>query len=355
MSWRFLLGLFLCALAIRGAVAIARPPLDDGDQRLYRQLATSMAEGRGYVLDGAPKTTVHPLLPTLHAALLRVAGDAGATGLVLTLLIGSLVPVVGARATGLLLGARAGVVAGALLALAPHHVLASARLEPDLLAAALGFWVVAATWRGDLVLAGIAVGLGYLTRPELILLAPAAAVVARLRGARLLEIARLLAAALAVSAVFLLFVHAAIGRWALSGKDHWQYYLGVHQWRTRDQPQDPATIPGLAREIRSPLHHLATRPGEFLLGYAYRSLLLARNVARQLGFVLVPFAIAGLVRAWRTSREAFLCLLIPLAPLPVYPLVGTFFRHSLVPGSIFLALAGVGLAAVRRPSGKLPR
>ena len=309
-----------------------------------------MAEGRGYVLDGAPKTTVHPLLPTLHAALLRVAGDARATGLVLTLLIGLLVPVLGARAIGLLLGARPGIAAGALLALAPHHVLASARLEPDLLAAALCFWVVAATWRRDLILAGLAVGLGYLTRPELILLAPAAAVVAWVRGARLVGVVRLAASALVVSLAFLLFVHAAIGRWALSGKDHWQYYLGVHQWRTRDQPQDPATIPALASEIRSPLHHLATNPGEFFLGYAYRALLLLRNLARQLGYVLVPFAIAGFVRAWRTSREAFFCLLIPLAPLPVYPLFGTFFRHSLVPGAIFLALAGVGLAAVRRPS-----
>ena len=342
------MALFALALLLRVGLAVQRASPDDGDQRLYRELATSMADGHGYVLDGAPKTTVHPLLPMLHATAIRVFGNAERTGIMLTLLIGSLLPLVAGRTVAMMLGFESGLASGALLAVEPHHALASMRLEPDLLAALLCFWLAGLLWRRAWSLAGVVVGLGYLTRPELLLLAPAAAVLARMRGASVGAVVRLLVTALAVSLVFLLFVHEATGRFALSGKDRWQYLLGVHQWRSGNQPLDPAAIPALREEIGGPLQHLSSNPREFFLGYGYRSGLYFRNLLRQLGFVLLPVAIFGALDAWRRSRPALACLVLPLVLLPVYPLVGTFFRHSFVAGSVLLALAGVGFLSIYR-------
>jgi hypothetical protein len=91
---RTLLAIFIAALAIRIAVLFIHPPADDGDQRLYRILARGLASGAGYVNGDIRQTTVHPLLPVLDAVALHAIPDDRAAGMVVTLLIGSSLPVV---------------------------------------------------------------------------------------------------------------------------------------------------------------------------------------------------------------------------------------------------------------------
>lgn len=345
---RTLLALFVAALAIRIAVLVLHPPADDGDQRLYRILARGLASGAGYVNGDKPETHVHPLLPVLDAVALHAIPDDRTAGMVVTLLIGSLLPVVAAWVVGAAFGRRAALVAAAILALQPHHVLASARLEPDLLGASLGFALSAALIGERWGWAGVVTGLAYLNRPEAVLWLPAAAVYARVRGASVRGLAAMVLAAAALAGPFAFYVHGIEGRWALSGKDRWDYILGVHQYRSGGEPLDPARIPELRREVGSPLQHFKTRPREFVAGYAYRTWILIKNLGRQTGYgLLAPFAVFGLVAGLKKARAATWALLVPLAAVPVLPLVGTFFRHSEVPAAVILALAGVGIA---RPS-----
>ncbi len=342
------LGLFLLALGARAAVAWWRPPVVDGDQRLYRILAESMAAGTGYVNAGSPQVTVHPLLPTLHALAIRLGVEPGLAGTAITLLVGALLAVVAGRTISRMLGVEFGLAAGLAVAFQPHHVLRSSFLEPDLLTALLCFWTASLLFRGDHGLAGAVLGLCYLNRPEMLLLAPVVLWIAWRRGASASGALRLVASLLLVSSVFLLYIHAETGRWALSGKDHWQYMLGVHQWRSGNQPLSPAQIPELTREIGSPLHHVLTNPREFARGYAYRFTLLLRNLGRQLGYVLFPLLLVGLIHTYRSSRDALALLALPLYLIPVLATVGTFFRHSLVAGPVLVALCGVGAVAVWR-------
>lgn len=344
---RTLFLVFVAALAIRVAALFLLPPADDGDQRLYRLLAVSVAEGNGYVANEAPQTTVHPLLPVLVSIPARLFGDGRTAGIVATLAIGALLPAVAAGFVGAAFGARAGGWAAVLLALEPHHVLASARLEPDLLAATLGFLLSAALHRRRWGWSGVAVGLAYLNRPESVFWLLGAVAFAAWQRASWRGIAAMLLLAAALAAPFALFVHEVEGRWAFSGKDRWQYVLGVHQYRSGGQPLDPARIPELRGEVGSAFEHLASQPGEFVLGYAYRTGILLRNLARQTAWgLLLLVAVAGLVVERRRSREAVAALLVPLATLPVLPLVGTFFRHSQVPAAVVLAAAAIGLAGV---------
>jgi hypothetical protein len=344
-SARIWLAIFVAALALRAGVALVRPPADDGDQEVYRSLAVSLHHGEGYSLEGRPETTFQPLLPVLHATVLTVVPDARIAGLLLTLIIGALVPVAGGRLVEGGFGRDAGIAAAALLAIQPHHVIASARLEPDLLAALLAFWLASLASAGEAVAAGIVAGLACLNRPEMLILTPVAAVMARARGVRWLRVACLVLLACGLTSLFVLFVYGATGRWALSGKDRWQYFLGVQQYRTGNQPIPREELPSLERDVGTPLEHIAGNPGEFARGYLYRSGLVLLNLGRQIGFLL-PFLGWGAFRAWRTSRAALARVLLPLAPLPALPLVGTFFRHTVPAGAALVALSGVGIAAL---------
>lgn len=345
MSKRTLLAVFVAALAIRTAAALLHPPDDDGDQRLYRSLARSVAAHDGYVYNDAPETHVHPLLPILEAITLRAIPDDRTAALCVTLIIGSLLPVLAGVAVDATCAGKGALFAAALLVVQPHHVLASARVEPDLLAASLGFALAAALARGRWGFAGVFLGLGFLNRPEALLWQPAAAAFAWMRGASFRSVAGMVLIAAALACPFVLYVHAVEGRWTISGKDRWDYLLGVNQYRSGNQPIDPARIPELRRDAPSPLEHLASRPQEFFAGYAYRAWILTVNIGRQVGYgLLAPFAIAALVVGYRERNTPVWALLVALAALPVLPLVATFFRHSQPPAAVILALAGVGLA-----------
>ena len=340
--------LFIVALGMRVAVAYGNPAHFLGDQRIYLTLAESMGDGAGYMWQGAPQVTVHPLLPVLHAAALPLFADGRTAGVAVSVLIGALLPLVGGLTVAMIVGFRPGYVAGALLAFQPDHLLRSVYIEPDLLAALLCFWLAALLWRGSHALAGAVLGLAYLNRPEMFVLWPFVVAIAWWRGAAKSRIVLLTVVFLALAGIFVLYVHADTGRWALSGKDRWQYLLGVHQWRSGNQPLDPADVDRLTQEISSPLAHIHEHPGEFALGYLYRWGLVLRAFARQLGWVLIPFCIYGAIEAWRSSRVGLALLMLPLYLLPVLAFVGTFRRHTFVGGAILVALSGIGLVAAWR-------
>jgi hypothetical protein len=117
----------------------------------------------------------------------------------------------------------------------------------------------------------------------------------------------------------------------------------VHQWRSGNQPLAVAEVPKLMEEIPSPTAHIRAHPGEFVLGYGYRWSLLLRNLARQLGYVLIPLVGVGAVAVWRKTKTGLALLLLPVFLLPVLAFVGTFTRHSFVPGACLVAVSGVGL------------
>lgn len=342
LAWSFLL---LISVSVRTGVVLARPVPPDGDHRLYLILAESMARGEGYVLEGGPKTTVHPLLPAMVASLTLLGLEPATAGTVLAVGIGSLLPLIGGFAVGSVLGRRYGMAAGLLLALLPHHVLRSGYVEPDLLAALLGFWAARLLWRREWLLAGAVVGLAYLNRPEMILLYPVASIVAWRGGDGFRGWIRLTVPVVALCSIFVLFVHGSTGRWALSGKDRWQYLLGVHQYRSGNRPMPPEAIESLRREIPTISGHITGSPGEFASGYGYRTGIYLLGLGRQLLFVLVPASLAGVAYLWRRARDGLLVLCLPMFLLPVYPVVGVFYRHTLVTGPILAALAGVGLLA----------
>ena len=192
-------------------------------------------------------------------------------------------------------------------------------------------------------------GLCYLNRPEWFLAFPvAAAALWPGAGGRATRMIRLTLPFLALSGIFLLFVRAETGRWALSGKDHWQYQLGVHQWRTRDQPLQRSGVPELRKSVPSALEHVRSHPVEALLGYGYRWTILIRNLWAQIGLLLLPFLAVGLIHAWRQSHRDLVLLLFPLSLLPVLAAVGTFFRHAIVGGAVLVAIAGAGMALLLR-------
>lgn len=347
-------GLFLLALGVRLCAAALHPPRWDGDQQRYAALAESSARGLGWWSSGRPEVMVHPLFPVLHATVLRVLPrlDVRTAGALLALLVSSLLPLVAVRSVAVLWTPRAAWIAGLLLALQPHHVLRATALEPDLLDALLLCWAAVPLHRREWALAGSLLGLAYLDRPEAVV--PAVAVCAGLyaRGEGARAWVRFLLPFLALTSVFVVYVHAQTGRWALSGKDRWQYQQGVHQWRTRGAGLDPSSIPALEADVPSLYAHLREHPGEFLAGYGYRAGLVLRNVARQLGWLLLLPAISGAKRLWVERRQALFLLALPLLAFPVLALVGTFFRHAIPPAVAALALAAVGLDAwVGRPGG----
>jgi hypothetical protein len=339
------LAVFALALALRVGVAVIDPPLFDGDQRAYVRLAESMAEGGGYILEGETHLTIHPLIPTLSAVLVPLTrGNPRAAGMAVAILAGALLPVMVGRVVQTILGPRFGLGAAILVAVHPHYILRSTMVEPDLLAALLGFYLVGLLRQRAAILAGAVLGLAYLNRPEWFLLLPVVVGFLVYRRTPWRRIAACVAVFLALSAVFLLFVRVESGRWALSGKDHWQYLLGVHQWRTGGQPLELAEIPELRRDVGTPWEHFRSRPREALAGYGYRWALLLRNLWRQVGILLLPFLATGTWYWWKTARSDLALLAMPLYLLPILAAVGTFYRHSIPSSVVMTAVAGVGVA-----------
>lgn len=227
------------AVALRLTLLLGRGDYVAYDEAWYLLLGHNLLTGNGYTLSGLQHVALSPLFPILAAAL----------GLMLDSLVwgGRIVAAVG---SGLLVipcwsifrrmaGRQTALLACGLVAVMPS-------LAPFVVAWWVGWdlWVgaepvlhlclysgIALFLRarerggpGDWLLAGVAFGLAYLARPEAIIpfgiLALVAAVTAAVRRAPRLALraAPFGVAFLVVATPYWLYLHDALGRWALTGR-----------------------------------------------------------------------------------------------------------------------------------------
>ena len=233
--WLIALG----ALALRLVLLVARGDYVVYDEGYYLLLARSLRAGHGFTLNGLPHVALSPLQPVL-VALLSAVGlpDLWASRL-LAAVCGSLLvfPVasLGRRAGGPQAGVAAAVFTAAspaLMSFVPFFPGESWNLyfgsEPLFLLLAVG--AVAAAARAEeggwpwALGSGLLAGAAYLARAEGAVLAPvllvvlAIVLVFRRKAAAWPRIALAVVAAAVVAAPYLLYLHATLGRWAVSGR-----------------------------------------------------------------------------------------------------------------------------------------
>jgi hypothetical protein len=174
-NWRTALGaIVLAGLLARGAILVrdgrtSGGRLDDPDN--YLPLARSLAEGKGFSLDGRPTAYRPPLYPLLLAPLTAMLGDRTALGVgALHLVLGAgatILTAVAARRFGLSPG-RA-LLASAVVALDPVLIAQVRPVMTETLAAFLTAATLAALTVPGLrgaTLAGVMFGLSALCRPS---------------------------------------------------------------------------------------------------------------------------------------------------------------------------------------------
>jgi 4-amino-4-deoxy-L-arabinose transferase-like glycosyltransferase len=233
--WLVVLG----ALAMRVTLLLARGDYIVYDEGYYLLLARSLRAGQGFALNGLPHVALSPLQPVL-VALVSAAGvpDLWASRL-LAAVCGSLlvlpVAALGRRAGGPRVALAAAVFTAAspaLMSFVPFFPGERWNLyfgsEPLFLLLAFGAVAVAArasegSWKWWLV-TGLLAGGSYLARAEgavlagTLLLALALSLALRRRGATWRYFALATCAAVLVVAPYLLYLHATLGRWAVSGR-----------------------------------------------------------------------------------------------------------------------------------------
>jgi len=227
------------ALALRLVLLVARGDYIVYDEGYYLLLARSLRAGQGFALNGLPHVALSPLQPVLVAALSALGvPDLWASRLLAAVCgAGLVVPVASlARRAG---GPRAALAASAftaaspaLMSFVPFFPGESWNLyfgsEPLFLLLAFGAVAAAARatedgWRWWLA-TGLLAGGSFLARAEGAVLAPvllvvlgAVAVIGR-RAAAWRHLALAACAAALVAAPYLLYLHATLGRWAISGR-----------------------------------------------------------------------------------------------------------------------------------------
>lgn len=197
----------------------------------YVTLARMIVEGKSYEALAYP--LAHPLYPVLMARLGGVIGNCIFAGTVISIVLGTLTLVPFYLLGRELVGKTAATIALALLAIHPYQARFSATVLADptyIFFVCLSLWLAyrqvsgkAAFWG---MLAGIAVGLAYLTKPEGMALLPvvilppmiiAGPIAERLRKL-LLSVAVVLAGFASVAFPYLLFLRQLTGGWVLTQK-----------------------------------------------------------------------------------------------------------------------------------------
>jgi 4-amino-4-deoxy-L-arabinose transferase-like glycosyltransferase len=230
----------LAALALRLAMLVGRGDYIVYDEGYYLLLARSLRAGHGFALNGLPHVALSPLQPVLVALLSFVGVPDLLASRLLAAVCGALLVVPVASLARLAGGPRAAIpaavfaaVSPALMSLVPFFPGESWNLyfgsEPLFLLFA--FCAVAAAvraqsggWRWWMA-AGALAAAAYLTRLEgailgaaLVLVLAARLAVRRADAASWRRLAATVAVGLAVAAPYLGYLHAALGRWALSGR-----------------------------------------------------------------------------------------------------------------------------------------
>ncbi|MFI5213601.1 MAG: ArnT family glycosyltransferase [Gemmatimonadales bacterium] len=228
------------AILVRAVLLAVRGDYLVYDEGYYLLLARSLRAGHGFALNGLPHVALSPLEPLLVAALsLLGAGGIFASRLIAAV-SGALLVLPAASLARRWFGPRGALVTALFVALFPA-LIAFLPFFPgerwnlyfgsEPLFLVLGVAAIALAARAAdggtsraWIAAGVCAGLAYCTRLEGIVLAAAlAAATAALllvrRRARLLPRAALAVAAGALVALpYLVYLHSALGRWALSGR-----------------------------------------------------------------------------------------------------------------------------------------
>jgi 4-amino-4-deoxy-L-arabinose transferase-like glycosyltransferase len=375
-SRRALLALVAFGLVARLFLLLAFPRVIRWDEPDYIRLATNLVSGAGYaVVPGIPDLHYPPLFPLLLAPLHLLVSDPEWPSNVWYLLCGALLPwpvwSLARRVYGERVAVWAAILTAAfpLLTIGPLHW-GTFTEPPFLLLLFAGLDRAHAAWtavgRRDHALAGLALGLAYLTRPEGVLYAALAGALllaaARRRDGRRRRLTGLAVyvAAFAVLAVpYLLYLHHHTGRWLLTGKTSitlalWQGSAGQQPavydravaaldasgeellWYSKERFAEPGLADLLTRE-----------PRQLLLRVTTNARALGRGLLRRWPFLPLVVLLAAWGAVWaargRDQRQGTLFLgLMALPPLAFLALlVQTRFFAPAAP--LVLALAAAGL------------
>jgi 4-amino-4-deoxy-L-arabinose transferase-like glycosyltransferase len=200
----------------------------------YLRLAESLFSGKGFIgIFGGPQLIQHPLYPILIGSVDLVAGDLELSGRIISLICGIALLIGIVFVTRQLFGARAALLAALLAAVHPVLVGLSVAVLSECLAMFLTIWGVYFAIQGmnkrtrfHGALCGTCLGLGYLARPEVLFFSPIIAAILCVWGG--LYNGRMIAAihngvaplcvALAVSAPWMIYLSAQVGRFQWEGK-----------------------------------------------------------------------------------------------------------------------------------------
>ncbi|MGQ9666640.1 MAG: ArnT family glycosyltransferase [Anaerolineae bacterium] len=369
-------GILLVALAVR--VLVARlPHVLQGDEGAYVWLGKTLLSGGGYQFFGKPELHYTPGYPVVAGLAWLVVRDLELASKICFVLFGTLtvVPVyLISRRVG---GRSASLLAAALVAVSPaltsYVYFYGSMTEP--LYFCLVFWglyavlitVEGGQWPAYL-LAGLAFGGAYLTRPEgwvLLVLSVGYLVVQALgpqqgRGRRLAGVGVMTAAFLLISLPYLVYLRQHLGYWTLTGKTWVAYIQQLTLAEGKFQAFDEISW-GLDSTGREVMYHSMEKFTHYsLLGEILRdpwsflrhllqdvreldSIFLSKRV---LPFFVLPLIGLGLFRtAWdrrRLKQEAYLGLIIAgtLASILVFTNHLRFLLGLLI---IFLMWAAHGI------------
>ena len=421
---RHLATILLAALALRLLLLLARGDYIVYDEGYYLLLARSLRAGQGFTLNGLPHVALSPLQPVLVALLSATGAPDLWVSRLLAAVCGSLLVLPVAALGRLAGGPRVALVAAVLTAASPA-LMSFVPFFPgqswnlyfgsEPLYLLLAFSAVAAAVRAAeggwpwWLAAGALAGASYLARAEGLVLCGALLLVVALRllvkrmPARAWRGPLLAAAAgLVVAAPYLVYLHSALGRWAVSGRVQaaanagaatpsavesarsggqvleafvWQGQpeafvramygldptgtrMASQYWGVRREPsgptpaaaRDPArpqragpVAPESAERVASPTAGPATSPGTGPAGGAppRRSPLLVwwQGITTVVPWWLGVVALAGLALGTRGA----LVWLVPLAAAALLPSLATYVEpRSLLP---LAPLAAIGAAS----------
>jgi 4-amino-4-deoxy-L-arabinose transferase-like glycosyltransferase len=416
MSPRLLLSIALLALAVRVPYVLLYPQIGSSceDCRFYDEVARNIASGNGFVGGfasetfagpvghAAPEVGMGPVYPFFLAAVYRTAGRSAVAVAIVQALAGA-TTVVLATVIGFWFGRRVAIISGVLTALCPALIVyTGVMLTETLLALMLAVVVclVGAVQRQPRItraaMAGLALGVATLLRPECLLLLPLALIAIWWPGG-----GRRLAIALAVAIV----ACATIGVWtirnyrvfhrpilvtAVGGEALWISTTGWDEWPTND-PELQALVAGLdyvgQNEVlgRVAMENIRRDPWQYAayclrripafwitshttyvrgLSSTYRTYF-DRSAYLRLGVKLTLLAIslaslalaaAGMWIAWLTHRRwAALIVLMPIvtiAGVHVFLYASPRYQVPILPELLVFAAVSLDFILARRVHGR---
>lgn len=369
---RALAFILMAALVIRVLATLTRQMVQF-DETAYLRMAENLAAGNGLLdVSGLNSTHFAPLLPAFIAGMAFVVRDYVLAGYIVAIVFGVLLLIPVYLLGKELLGARAGLMAAALMAAAPIFVGTSEFIYSEgiyifflLMALFYGWHMLKRPRLQCGLLAGVSLGLAYLANPSavfyLAVLLLLAAGVAWRRGAwrRMARPAALLVACFSLFAVpYIIFIHSELGRWTFSGKSTaGNIYSATHNIRRDDIKGWEKELLALTGDHGEPLVLSLERRGDnpvnFILGspvpavknFLKESFRFHGGVLSQvLPLWLLPLLGLGLfARGWSRERAAaigYLLLMMAPAALVLAMYAHARFFMPFVPFAMMLVAAG---------------